>query len=294
MQLLQLRKGNEWDCSFAGGFGEWDCSSGTLVLQFLFARTRVYGYISANLVKLLEALGTAQLAFPPRSRPHRRLCQLVRKHMKEPRAPMKRDPISEMCAAAGFDLRNAPPVGTPEFNEWLMAEVRDPKVRARAAAYLTTQPEMREYVEQSQQIVEGRALRLLERPDFEPLLLSMREVAPGLDQVNRRTHNLHQLLSHGEPFPPEFEEQMHTVWVEVILDYLPLLLPSFRRARLVDDLRSYAEQQADNEAAESAYTALLLMESIHDDRDNKFLIGYDLRSMRHAVGILSHWKIVEE
>lgn len=207
---------------------------------------------------------------------------------------MLKDELNEMLAAIGLDLRNAPPAGTQEFNEWLKTHALDPKVRARAAAVFTSQPEMQKYVEQAQEILEGRAMRLLERPDFEPLLLLMAEVAPALEMMNRRTHKLQQLLSQGMPLPQEMEEQMQTVWHEVILDCLPLLLPAARRAYLMDDLQSYAQQQNDNEAAESAYTALLMLDSIDDDSNNRFLLGYVLESIRSALEELSHWKLVDE
>lgn len=145
-----------------------------------------------------------------------------------------------------------------------------------------------------QEILEGRAMRLLERPDFESLLLSMREVAPALELVNRRTNKLHQLLSLEKPLRQEMEKPMQTVWNEVILDCLPLLLPPARRAWLMKDLQSYAQQQNDREAAESAYTALLILESTPDDNGNRFVAGYVLQSIRSALEELSHWKIVDE
>lgn|GEM_PF-3977165 len=80
----------------------------------------------------------------------------------------------------------------------------------------------------------------------------------------------------------------------MILDCLPLLLHPARRARLADDLQSYAQQQNDHEAAESAYTALLMLESIDDDSNNRFLFGYVLQSIRSALEELSHWKLVDE
>jgi hypothetical protein len=207
---------------------------------------------------------------------------------------MPEDKLTEMLAAIGLDLRDAPPAGTPEFNEWMKTHALDPKVRARAAAVFTTHPEMREFVKQAQEIMEGRALRLLQRPDFEPLLLSMREVAPALDLMHQRTNKLHWLLSLEKPLRQEMEAQMQDVWMGVIHDYLPLLLPPSRRAWLIKDLRSYAQQQKDQEAAESAYTALLILESTPEYSENGFVVGYIMESIRSAMEELSHWKIVEE
>jgi hypothetical protein len=208
--------------------------------------------------------------------------------------PTPKDTIAEMLAAIGLDLSTAPPAGTPEFNDWLTAHVRDPKVRARAANVFASRPEMQHDVERAQEILETRAMRLLERPDFEPLLLSMREVAPVLDSMNRRTNKLHQLLALEKPRRLEMEEQMKTVWHELIFDWLPLLLHPVRRADLIKDLQEYAHQQNDPEAAESAYTAILILKHAPADGNNRFMFGYVMQSIRSTLEELSHWKLAEE
>jgi hypothetical protein len=159
---------------------------------------------------------------------------------------------------------------------------RDPKVVARAAAAFTSRPELQKYVELADDMLEGRAMELLDRPDFMPLLLSPAEVALALERLDRRAQKFRSHLLQGKPATREMDAELQTIWMEVIPDCLHQVLTPTRRARLLEDLEKYAKEQGDSEAAECAYMALLLLECTPDDRQSRFLFGYVLRNMLSA------------
>jgi hypothetical protein len=154
----------------------------------------------------------------------------------------------------------------------------DPKV-APAATGFTSKPELQKYAELADDILEARAMEVLYRPDFKPLLLSPAEMAPALAMLDLRAQKFRSTLLQGKPVSWEMNAELQTIWMEVIPNCLPQVLTPARRARLVQDLEKYAKEHGNGEAAANAHMALLLLQCTPDDRQSKFLFGYVLRSM---------------
>jgi len=196
----------------------------------------------------------------------------------------KRLQEDEMLKAIGVDVKNVPPFGTPEFAAWMESLGRNREFVQRAEAFFTSRPEFRQQAQDLMEKAEAGALELLQRPDFQPLLLSLQEITPGLQILNRRTQKIRQELLQGKAMSGEMEGELGKIWAESAREFLPQVITPARRDRLIKDLQTYQyeRRKSDPRAAELARDALMALQSVSNDHENRFLIAYVMVSLTAA------------